>query len=426
MLPLHWLAALTTLVDDTAISLLRPLARVQSPRVHDAEPLGAGVLHRVNLSAAAVAGFGARCLDGSPYAYYLRASPAGSANADKYVIYLHGGGLCIERIDCLERAKGDQGSSLNWKDAVGGFDNVLSYDERNPFRDWNAVFLRYCNGDTWTGTNADGRPGRYGLYFSGHNVLAATVADLRTSHGLGNASSTQQVVLTGASAGGIGTNNNCNWLADSLFDANVNVSCAPQAGLFFPQGVRALWQQRVLPGELTAGQVGSLWVTRLFSSRLDERCSRAQQSKNESVRFCWDASTVLPHLVPRTLVAQNSWDQLQLDAILCWQDDVPLPGVSCPDDYLRAHRQAVVTQLSTLHAQGSGSVSAWNPSCFTHTEDMCVAPKKTPTTVQNHTLADAFVAWLAGESLLLLDVCGTAPSNETRPCNSGCGGCGGE
>ena len=61
-------------------------------------------------------------------------------------------------------------------------------------REYNAVLLRYCTGDTWTGTNTHGRPGRLGLYFSGHHALAAVVDALKANAGLGNAST---VPLTG-------------------------------------------------------------------------------------------------------------------------------------------------------------------------------------------------------------------------------------
>ena len=58
----------------------------------------------------AVNKFGARCLDGSPSGYYYREG----SDPDSVVMYLEGGGLCIEPIDCLNRAKGNLGSSKAW------------------------------------------------------------------------------------------------------------------------------------------------------------------------------------------------------------------------------------------------------------------------------------------------------------------------
>ena len=39
---------------------------------------------------------GARCLDGSPAGYYVKRAPAESPNADKWIVFLEGGGLCVE------------------------------------------------------------------------------------------------------------------------------------------------------------------------------------------------------------------------------------------------------------------------------------------------------------------------------------------
>lgn len=44
--------------------------------------------------------YAAKCLDGSPAGFYLRNS---STNSTEWVIYLKGGGLCVEPLDCLER-----------------------------------------------------------------------------------------------------------------------------------------------------------------------------------------------------------------------------------------------------------------------------------------------------------------------------------
>lgn len=43
-----------------------------------------------------------------------------------------------------------------------------------------------------------------------------------------------------------------------------------------------------------------------------------------------------------TVQVQNSWDQLQIDDILCWRDNI-LP---CPKEYLRDFRNRTVTQLT--------------------------------------------------------------------------------
>ena len=80
--------------EREAVRLLRPLARTPSPAPRRADPSDPGALVRVNLSDAAVHDFGARCLDGSPFAYYMRPA-TNPADASKFVLYLHGGGLSL-------------------------------------------------------------------------------------------------------------------------------------------------------------------------------------------------------------------------------------------------------------------------------------------------------------------------------------------
>ena len=47
--------------------------------------------------------YASKCLDGSNAGYYIRKAENSSSSKDKWVIYLKGGGLCVEPIDCYER-----------------------------------------------------------------------------------------------------------------------------------------------------------------------------------------------------------------------------------------------------------------------------------------------------------------------------------
>ena len=68
---------------------------------------------------------------------------------------------------------------------------------------------------------------RHGLHFAGHIILAAVVDELVASYHLDRATA---VLLTGCSAGGLGTFFNVDWLAERL--PGVNVRGNPQAGWF--------------------------------------------------------------------------------------------------------------------------------------------------------------------------------------------------
>ena len=117
---------------------------------------------------------GARCLDGSPPAYYIR---EGKDNGkDKWILHLMGGAWCFFKKDywgladlvgrdwigCYER------SNLSWTDVepdsptIGTTNNlpstfntggILSDDQIvNPnFYNWNHVFIVYCDGFSFAG-----------------------------------------------------------------------------------------------------------------------------------------------------------------------------------------------------------------------------------------------------------------------------------
>ena len=149
---------------------------------------------------------GAVCLDGSPGAFFF--SPAAdAANANNWQIYFQGGGWCYEEQDCWNRAKSHIGTS-NWiqdnvtTSSLGG---LLSSDcAQNPeFCKYNRVHMLYCDGNSFSGNREDpivvnGQK----IFFRGKRIIDATLRTLRRDHGLGAA---ENVLLTGCSAGGLGS-----------------------------------------------------------------------------------------------------------------------------------------------------------------------------------------------------------------------------
>ncbi len=65
----------------------------------------------------------ARCLDGSPYAFYLRPSSS-SSSASKWVFHMEGGGWCDSTASCLARSAKSLGSS---DPAKTNFSNTSSF-----------------------------------------------------------------------------------------------------------------------------------------------------------------------------------------------------------------------------------------------------------------------------------------------------------
>ena len=70
-----------------------------------------------------------------------------------------------------------------------------------------------------------------GFWFTGHNQLKGTVDHLKKTAGLDEAT---HVLLTGYSAGGIGTFNNADFMREKWLDSSVYFRAAPVGGMFFP------------------------------------------------------------------------------------------------------------------------------------------------------------------------------------------------
>ena len=156
-------------------------------------------LHKMT---AAAESKGARCLDGSPAAYYLRqplaAPPAGSR---PFVVFMEGGGWCLES-SCLSRAGTDLGSSTNYPAVPGGMEGGGLYAE---FATATVIYMKYCDGGSFTG-NADAPvtfPGStQKIYYRGRRILDALFEELLDSRGLSTAT---ELLFAGCSAGALTT-----------------------------------------------------------------------------------------------------------------------------------------------------------------------------------------------------------------------------
>jgi hypothetical protein len=219
------------------------------------------------------AGSPAKCTDGTPAAYYTQLN----ASSPNWVLWIEGGGVCESYDDCVGRQKGSLGSSKYFDKSHAASQLISNDPAENPdFASWNHVWIPYCSGDVWLGqtTNplnpwsegdddtfqdmrhlggslslptslalklynqsskrsGNGAKKDTQFQFAGHTIIAETVAALQAKHNLGKPSENgdkPSVILTGCSAGGIGTFHNTEWLAATLPDARVVGN--PQAGYF--------------------------------------------------------------------------------------------------------------------------------------------------------------------------------------------------
>ncbi len=134
-----------------------------------------------------------------PDAYCRSGSKAGvsifrNKQSKKVMFFFEGGGACFDDVTCLanpdaigEGSKAPSGGILDRANA------------QNPVKDWNFVYLPYCTGDVFAGTNANASIGGTPQKFVGYlntkiflQRLVPTFADAT------------DVLVTGVSAGGFG------------------------------------------------------------------------------------------------------------------------------------------------------------------------------------------------------------------------------
>jgi hypothetical protein len=92
------------------------------------------------------------CLDGTPPGYHLH--KGSGANANNWIVFLEEGAWCHSEENCKQRSKTNLGSSKFMKPQK--FDGILSNSEQvNPdFFNWNRVFVRYCDGGSFSGNSS--------------------------------------------------------------------------------------------------------------------------------------------------------------------------------------------------------------------------------------------------------------------------------
>lgn len=156
---------------------------------------------------------GAHCRDGSGTGISVNWAP----DSKNVLIYLDSGGACFSKQSCDQnRANGGPRS---------GNDGIFNRgSSENPFANDNLVFVPYCTGDFHAGNQPQGNvPGVGPQQFVGYANL-----DLFLDRILATFPNASRVVLTGSSAGGLGTFFNASHVARRF--GNVPMVAIPDSG----------------------------------------------------------------------------------------------------------------------------------------------------------------------------------------------------
>ncbi|HVU01620.1 MAG TPA: pectin acetylesterase-family hydrolase [Polyangiaceae bacterium] len=185
---------------------------------------------------------GAMCRDGSPAGFYTRFSDT----SKKLVIYLEQGGACMNTAVCTFNPKNVNESiagrtfaevtnpgvtqTKQAPQTTGIFDYT---NPENPYTDWNAIWIPYCTGDAFGGSNPNGSiPGVDATKFVGYMNMQKFVG-----HIVPTFSDAERVVLTGTSAGSFGAGLNFNQVQDAF--GKVPVTLIMDSGIPFSDGFMA-------------------------------------------------------------------------------------------------------------------------------------------------------------------------------------------
>lgn len=132
---------------------------------------------------------GAKCLVGDEFQVSVKDGPS-----DQVLFYLQGGGACWDYVTC--HVLGTALVTANGPVTGGIIDTT---DARNPFADYDIVYVPYCDGSVFTG-DATVDYGGVTTYHHGLRNLSVAVDALRD-----NFPDPSRVVVAGSSAGGYGT-----------------------------------------------------------------------------------------------------------------------------------------------------------------------------------------------------------------------------
>jgi hypothetical protein len=295
----------------------------------------------------------ARCLDGSPAAMYYRQGEGDGAT--KWFIFLEGGGLCDSVEDCTARSTTGLGSSKDYA-ATMDLNTVpfMSTSEANPFRDWNQVFGKYCDGSMWTGARES--PSN-GLWWSGHHSVAA-LADFIKSSGQAN-----EIILSGGSAGGIGVFNNVDFFKEH-FEDSVMILGAPVGG-FPPQLVWYTGPNATIPEE-DGRDSNAVSLVDLYGAYLPKKCTDALAPSNQAP-LCVYPYHVYDYVQTPVFIIEAFSDSVimcDFSGLACDVADIQNPAaIAYVQDY--ASRFKTSAERVKARAPRDGLFAA---SCFMHTE----------------------------------------------------------
>jgi hypothetical protein len=201
---------------------------------------------------------------------------------NKLVVFFEGGGACWDARTCLGVTPTGPASPTfvpygvyqdprNVGNGPNQFNGLFDLQNpRNPFKDWNFVYIPYCTGDIHAGSAVQlislptpAGPVPIPIHHRGHDNFMAVLKFMRENFAKPGP---QQIFVTGASAGGYGAMLNMPWIEDAFRGAQMNVLADASQGITTPEwdAVRdSVWNFTIAPWVVT-GESTPVSTARIF------------------------------------------------------------------------------------------------------------------------------------------------------------------
>ncbi|CAM0885589.1 unnamed protein product [Alopecurus aequalis] len=349
---------------------------------------------------------GAVCLDGTLPGYHLQRGSGTGSNS--WLIHLEGGSWCSTLKDCSDRRMTVLGSS-NFMEPIRFAEGILDSNQRlNPdFYNWNKVYVRYCDGASFSGdAEAQAQDGST-LHFRGLRIYEAVIDELMEK-GLANAT---QALLTGCSAGGLATILHCDDFS-ARFPQEVSVKCLADAGFFL--------DVKDISGERSFFSVYD-GVVRLQNVRkvLPKDCLAIKDPTE-----CFFPAELIKSIRTPMFILNSGYDSWQIRNVLIPDSSVPDKSwFSCKDnirncnstqiEVLDGFRNTMVNDLKVI--EGKEECGMFIDSCFTHCQTLYGISWNSLNSPRlgNKTIAEAVGDWHSGRRQGVKEIDCEYPCNPT-------------
>lgn len=176
------------------------------------------------------------------FKFWAKKGATGSRNT---MVYFEGGGACWDNFTCSFPIGTGLPAQFFVPLVPPGIEQTLTNgifksDPANPVKDWNMVYIPYCSGDIHTGSTTRtyanaGNPllppqlMSFTIQHRGFDNFMSVLAWMKDS-----GARPQQILVTGASAGGYGATANFPWIAETFKSARVSLLADASQGVTTP------------------------------------------------------------------------------------------------------------------------------------------------------------------------------------------------